>query len=133
MDLKVPYSEKDAAKALGARWDAKRKKWFVPPGEDVNKFAKWLDPEFAKWDKLADGWKDATAQPGRVKQKRTERVRRKHAAGSFSGEPVESNPCPHCIKIPPWEPQCGECTERFAGRVSAHGDLGELPAFYGAV
>ncbi len=29
VDLRVPYSEKDDAKALGARWDASIKKWYT--------------------------------------------------------------------------------------------------------
>jgi hypothetical protein len=40
--LKVPYAEKDQAKALGARWDAKRKAWYVPDGTDAAPFAAWL-------------------------------------------------------------------------------------------
>jgi hypothetical protein len=28
-DLRVPYSEKDEAKALGARWDGLVKKWYT--------------------------------------------------------------------------------------------------------
>jgi hypothetical protein len=32
-DLKVPYKEKDAAKALGARWDHRKKTWFAPKSE----------------------------------------------------------------------------------------------------
>lgn len=39
--LNVPYAEKDAAKALGARWDPTKKKWYVPAGVDVAAFAKW--------------------------------------------------------------------------------------------
>ena len=39
--LKVPYAEKDEAKRLGARWDAARKKWYVPQGVDVAPFARW--------------------------------------------------------------------------------------------
>lgn len=39
--LDVPYAQKDAAKALGARWDAANKKWYAPPGKDVSLFAKW--------------------------------------------------------------------------------------------
>ena len=27
--LNVPYSEKDEAKKLGAKWDAKNKKWYI--------------------------------------------------------------------------------------------------------
>jgi hypothetical protein len=40
--LNVPYAEKDAAKALGAKWDAERKKWYVPATKDSAEFAKWL-------------------------------------------------------------------------------------------
>ncbi|WP_157199584.1 DUF5710 domain-containing protein [Methylomonas koyamae] len=32
--LNVPYAQKDAAKALGARWDASNKKWYIPAGKD---------------------------------------------------------------------------------------------------
>lgn len=39
--LKVPFSDKDQAKALGARWNANRKIWVVPAGADLNKFKKW--------------------------------------------------------------------------------------------
>ena len=54
MDIDVPYWEKEAAKALGARWDSIRETWYVPPGVDINLFGRWA-PEIAKWDRLADG------------------------------------------------------------------------------
>lgn len=41
MDLKVPFAEKDAAKKLGARWDAARKIWYVDARGDMAHFAKW--------------------------------------------------------------------------------------------
>ena len=40
--LDVPYSQKDEAKALGARWDAADRRWFVPGGVDPVPFARWL-------------------------------------------------------------------------------------------
>lgn len=40
--LNVPYSEKDEAKALGAKWNAAQKKWYVPDSIDVNKFERWM-------------------------------------------------------------------------------------------
>ncbi|GAA5161561.1 DUF5710 domain-containing protein [Viridibacterium curvum] len=40
-DLKVPFAEKDAAKALGARWDAANKLWYVADKADMSAFAKW--------------------------------------------------------------------------------------------
>ncbi|GAB6141212.1 hypothetical protein JCM14076_19410 [Methylosoma difficile] len=39
--LNVPYAQKDAAKALGAKWDATQKKWYVPADKDVALFAQW--------------------------------------------------------------------------------------------
>ncbi|MGZ8190731.1 MAG: DUF5710 domain-containing protein [Methylococcaceae bacterium] len=39
--LNVPFAEKDAAKALGARWDATVKKWYVPAVKDIALFAQW--------------------------------------------------------------------------------------------
>lgn len=40
--LDVPFKEKDEAKALGARWDAHERKWYVPEGKDVALFSAWL-------------------------------------------------------------------------------------------
>jgi len=40
--LKVPYAEKDEAKALGARWNPTRKTWYVPDGVALEPFARWL-------------------------------------------------------------------------------------------
>ena len=40
--LKVSYTDKDKAKALGARWNANRKIWVAPAGLDLNKVRKWL-------------------------------------------------------------------------------------------
>ncbi len=39
--LNVPFAQKDEAKALGARWDAVEKKWFVPADKDIMLFARW--------------------------------------------------------------------------------------------
>lgn len=40
--LDVPYAEKDAAKALGARWHGEKKVWFVPDRYDTTPFARWF-------------------------------------------------------------------------------------------
>jgi hypothetical protein len=39
--LSVPFAEKDRAKALGAKWDAATKKWYVPHGSDSKLFESW--------------------------------------------------------------------------------------------
>ncbi len=40
--LEVPFSEKDEAKSLGARFDMSRKQWYVPDGLDLWDFEKWF-------------------------------------------------------------------------------------------
>ena len=40
--LKCPYSEKNDCKALGAKWDAFERKWFIPAGMDPKPFARWI-------------------------------------------------------------------------------------------
>ncbi len=42
VDLKVPFAEKDEAKALGARWGPQAKVWYVPEGNETAPFARWL-------------------------------------------------------------------------------------------
>ena len=39
--LAVPYAERHEAKAVGARWDAVKKAWYVGPEADREKIAKW--------------------------------------------------------------------------------------------
>ena len=40
--LDCPFDEKDLCKGAGGRWDPDVKKWFVPEGEDPNRFKRWL-------------------------------------------------------------------------------------------
>lgn len=40
--LEVQFKDKDQAKALGARWDASAKKWYVPDGLDLTLFNSWI-------------------------------------------------------------------------------------------
>lgn len=40
--LAVPFSQKEKAKALGARWDAAQRQWYVPTGLDLSLFSAWL-------------------------------------------------------------------------------------------
>jgi hypothetical protein len=60
MFLKVPYAEKDKAKALGARWNAERKAWYVPDGTVTTPFEQWL---------AADGGAGAAAKAGGTEPK----------------------------------------------------------------
>jgi hypothetical protein len=42
IDLHVPFNEKDAVKALGAKWDAPRRTWYVPSDLTSDAFSRWL-------------------------------------------------------------------------------------------
>ncbi|BCL76257.1 hypothetical protein JHS3_19930 [Jeongeupia sp. HS-3] len=88
--LAVPFAEKDAAKALGARWDAERKKWYVPHGVDIAPFKQWLAAdETASLDALSPA---PTAAPKPKKAAPTPRAPTIPAGFvAYSGE------------TPPWE------------------------------
>ena len=47
-ELNVSYKDKDKVKALGARWDSARKKWYVENIEDLNPFLNYLQPHHRK-------------------------------------------------------------------------------------
>lgn len=46
--LAVPFAEKDAAKALGARWNPEVKSWFVPEHMSTAPFSRWLPTDVSE-------------------------------------------------------------------------------------
>lgn len=42
INLVTPFAEKDAVKALGARWDAAKKCWYIVDVADLTPFARWI-------------------------------------------------------------------------------------------
>ena len=40
--LTVSFKDKDAAKGLGAKWDAAQRQWYVPDGRELAPFSMWL-------------------------------------------------------------------------------------------
>jgi len=42
INLVTPFAEKDTVKALGARWDATKKCWYIVDVADLTPFARWL-------------------------------------------------------------------------------------------
>ena len=77
--LKVPFAEKDEAKALGARWEPARKSWYVE-GKDL--------APFGRWPPAGQG---GTAAPARS------------ASGGTRTGPAQL--APHCgCDVLPWEP-----------------------------
>jgi hypothetical protein len=62
--LTVPYAEKDAAKALGARWNPTRRRWYVADGVATEPFAKWIDASSASTSASASAPAGGAARPG---------------------------------------------------------------------
>ena len=87
--LNVPYAEKDEARALGARWNPGRKRWYVPTGVDLEPFQKWLK----------EGASDAP-------RGRTDSAVAKLAVGANYVELAHA--------CNPFEP-CAECAQALAG------------------
>ncbi len=42
INLVTPFAEKDAAKALGARWDSAKKQWYIVDVTDLTPFLRWI-------------------------------------------------------------------------------------------
>lgn len=42
INLVTPFAEKDAVKALGARWDASKKSWYIVDVADLTPFMRWI-------------------------------------------------------------------------------------------
>jgi hypothetical protein len=40
--IDCPYTDKNEAKMLGARWDTEERLWYVPQGVDLAPFIKWI-------------------------------------------------------------------------------------------
>jgi len=48
INLVTPFAEKDTVKALGARWDAAKKCWYIVDVADLTPFERWIpNMEFA--------------------------------------------------------------------------------------
>ena len=47
INLKTPFAEKNAVKALGARWDATQKLWYIVDVADLTPFLRWIPNENA--------------------------------------------------------------------------------------
>ena len=71
IDLKVPFQEKEQAKALGARWDRVKKIWYSPDGLDAMQFAKW-HPTFQEWENVVDAKGRLTPKGKRLKQRQSQ-------------------------------------------------------------
>ena len=52
--LKVPFTEKDEAKKLGARWNSEKKLWYIENIDDISPFKKWMSDKVQQFDDAAN-------------------------------------------------------------------------------
>jgi len=93
INLVTPFAEKDAVKALGARWDAAKKLWYIVDVTDLTPFARWIPDIQAAMKDATDGVKPAL--------KNTSKTRVDQFQGLTTGA---ANKVPHCgCNVHPWE------------------------------
>ena len=94
INLVTPFAEKDAVKALGARWDAAKKTWYITDVADLAPFARWIPDLAAATENAVAG----ATRPAALAQK---------ASTQPSKKPITTQPTvevPHCgCDVLPWE------------------------------
>ncbi len=91
INLRTPFAEKDAAKALGARWDAAKKCWYIVDVTDLTPFLRWIPDMAAATAADAPTGATAGAPKPRIDQFK----------GLSTGP---ANAVPHCgCDVLPWE------------------------------
>jgi hypothetical protein len=88
INLAVPFSEKDEAKRLGARWDFDGRTWYIENPEDLAPFMRWLNQP------------EVNAKP-RNKKARPLAQRRIVKGERVTGSKYVPS-CGRCV-VPPWE------------------------------
>jgi hypothetical protein len=100
INLVTPFAEKDAAKALGARWDAAKKCWYIVDVDDLTPFIRWIP----NLDAAQDTGAKAPASPKTALAK---------AKPSVLSKPAVE--VPHCgCQVLPWE----DCEHSLAKRLT---------------
>lgn len=93
INLTTPFAEKDAVKALGARWDAAKKVWYIKDVADLSPFARWIPNPAGATD-------NATDEAPRL-AKSAPKASSHQSPGPASKPTVE---VPHCgCHVLPWE------------------------------
>ena len=93
IDLKVPYTERERAKALGARWDVAKKIWYIMEVADVTPFLRWNPVLKATPEGTTGGTTRRSTDTGMAPMEQT--------VGVITGPTVVA---PHCgCNVLPWE------------------------------
>ena len=93
INLTTPFAEKDAVKALGARWDAAKKVWYITDVADLSPFARWIpDLEAATQNATDEAPRLVKAAPKASS----------HPSPGGNAKPIVE--VPHCgCNVLPWE------------------------------
>lgn len=103
INLACSFDDRHAVKALGARWDAVLKTWYVLDPPDLLPFARWLPLDAAQFLATAGDAPKAKAQPTARPKKRNSRSHAKGSPPPLTAQgrqdigPVDTNPAE-----PPW-------------------------------
>jgi hypothetical protein len=101
INLITPFAEKDAVKALGARWDATKKLWYITNVADLTPFLRWIPDLAAATQGSATGMARPTAN--------TPKAQSIQSKGAISKSAKE---IPHCgCDVLPWD-DCEHTTAR---------------------
>ena len=63
INLVTPFAEKDAVKALGARWDGAKKVWYIVDVPDLSPFMRWIPDLAAASEESGGGAAQKMTQP----------------------------------------------------------------------
>jgi hypothetical protein len=92
INLVTPFTEKDAVKALGARWDGVKKLWYITDVADLTPFMRWIPNLEAATD----------ASGGNAMQKTPPKLHPRESRGIITVPMVEVPSC--ACHVHPWEP-----------------------------
>lgn len=94
INLVTPFAEKDAVKALGARWDASKKLWYIVDVADLTPFLRWMP-----------NLEDATENSVTASQLQEARPTSASSQRSKAPAPSKStSEVPHCgCNVLPWD------------------------------
>ena len=92
INLVTPFAEKDEAKAMGARWDAAKKCWYIVDIADLTPFLRWIPNREAAMAGSTDG------------VNRLRKDASKNQLNAFKGLTTGPTEVPHCgCDVQPWE------------------------------
>jgi len=100
LKLNVPFSAKDRAKSLGARWDLLGKFWYVPHGLDINIFREWW-PEDLSSSVLA--MNERNHKKVKSKKTKTKKIKNPKIAKNLPAISGGNAPKNDPTDTPPWK------------------------------